>query len=519
MRVLLLFILSLSLTNNFCFSQKSTTIVDGPEIEAKRSLVKSVIGTVNNHVVICRSQKSDLFLELLDQNANVAQSTELNDLEYEGHKKTFVDAFILNEKLYVRFSAYAKKSETAIGIIDEYDPASLQFMRNVSVEKTVVKGVKRVYWYGVGIGRAVSELSEMGFYVSSSENFAVDYSSAFEKDGDKAETVFMRVYDNKMNEVWKKEFVIPYANELFKIINVIVDDKGNTYLLGKEYMEKPVSERKGKVNYKYHVLSFKKSGTEVKDNELKTDASFITDATIGITSDGLLVASGFYGVEGINAIDGAFSVIMDLENGQVKYTSKKPFEKDYIQLGMSDREKKKSDRKEDKGDDLEMPNFDLDRLVLMPDGGWMLMAEQFYITTRTYTTTGPNGSMQTRTVTVYNYDDIIVVRMNSMGEIMWKTKIVKHQSSSALITALSYTWFHCNETIYIVYNNIVGSSVGQVVAEVISPDGAITREAIAGGGRDELYFMPTLSERTKNCQLLLYSAKKKKYRFSMVNAG
>ncbi len=489
----------------------------GPEYEGKASFVEDVVGVMDDRVIIVRTQKKKLYLEALDQNGTVLKSVLLEGLKYKEIKKKFVGAFILKDKLFLRFGAFDKKNKTAYGLIDEYDSASLQFSRNVSTESNNVEGVKGVYWYGIGASRAFSELSEAGFFVSADKNYVVDYSSRFDKDKSAKENITMRVYDANMDLAWEKEFEIPYNSDLFRIDRVIVDENGNTHLLGKEFFEKVKSFKKGKSNFKYHVLSFLNKGTEIKDNSLEIDNFVITDAAIGITSDGFLVASGFYGTKSMNSIDGSFSIKMDIKSHKVLFSNRKEFGKEFIQMGMSDREIKRSNKKEDKGEDLELPNFDLDRFVLMPDGGWLLMAEQFYITTQTITTSGPNGSMSTRTITYYHYDDIILVKMNANGEIEWNTKIPKNQSSSGAISPLSYSWFYCKGKIYILYNSAPFRKENEVMAAMVDSKGEVVKEKLINSEKDELTFHPAYSARITDCSMLMYSSKRKTYQFGLLD--
>lgn len=492
-------------------------LTKGPEYEGKKSIVVGIVGNTSNGVIITRYQKKDLFLELLDDKAAISKSVSLADLKHDRLDKNYVGAFILGEKLFLRFSAYDKKKKMAFGIIDEYDAKNLIFVSNASIESVNVEGMKRSYWYGSGISRASSEMSEMGFHTSNKGNFVLDYSSTFVKDKTAFENIHVKIYNNSMQPLWEKEFEIPYSNDLFQIVSLIVDDEGNAHLLGKEFFDRSKSTRRGNINFKYHVISFMNTGTKVKDNTLEVSGHFITDAAIGITTDEYLVSSGFYGSSGTYSIDGSFSIKIDIDTQKVISTNKKEFEKEFIQMGMSEREKKLSDKKENKGRDLEMPDFDLNHLLLMPDGGWILLAEQFYITQRTYTSVGPNGTMSTRTITYYNYDDIIAVKMNPAGEIEWNAKVSKHQSSQGGTSTLSYAWTNCNNAIYLAYNSIPFSRDNIVYTSVIAPDGTITKETVMSDSSDELSLHPAYSARTKNCQLLLYSAKRNDYQFSYLN--
>jgi hypothetical protein len=502
------------------FSQSDSKLFDlkqGPEYEGKASFVEDVVGVIDDRVIIVRTQKKKLYIEALDQKGAVVMSVLLEGQKYKEVKKKFVSAFILKDKLYLRFGAYDKKHKTAYGLIDEYDSASLQFSKNVSTESNSVEGAKGVYWYGIGASRAFTELSEAGFFVSGEKNYVVDYASRFDKDKSANENITMRVYDANMDLAWEKEFEIPYNNELFRIDRVIVDENGNTHLLGKEYFEKVKSFKKGKSNFKYHVLSFMNKGVEIKDNSLEMDNFAITDAAIGITSEGFLVASGFYGTKSMNSIDGSFSIKMDIKTHKVLFSNRKEFGKEFIQMGMTDREIKKSNKKEDKGEDLEMPNFDLDRFVLMPDGGWLLMAEQFYVTTQTITTSGPNGSTSTRTITYFHYDDIILVKMNASGDIEWNAKIAKTQYSAGVTSHLSYSWFYCEGKVYIVYNTSPDRKEVQVKVAIVDSKGEVSTEKLMGSERDELLFHPAYSAKISDCKMLIYSSKRKTYQFGLLD--
>jgi hypothetical protein len=217
------------------------------------------------------------------------------------------------------------------------------------------------------------------------------------------------------------------------------------------------------------------------------------------------------------SIDGAFSMTVDLRTQKVLGSNVKEFEKEFIQMGMTDREKKKSDRKEEKGKDLEMPEFDLDHLVLLPDGGWVLLAEQFYITEKTFTTTSPNGGTSTRTVTYFHYDDIIAVKMTSTGEIEWNAKITKNQSASGYLTILSYLWNYCENEFQIVYNSAPMHKENDVKVAKIDNSGSVTISTLMEGGKDELNIHPAYSSRLGDCNMLLYGAKKKTYQFNFVS--
>jgi len=513
----LLSILFFVLISNSVFSQKTNyQVVKGPEYEGKGSLVQSLIGNVEEGLLICRQQKRDLFLELVNFKGAVSNSVPLAEMKHKTLDKSFVEGFVLEGKLYLRFSAYDKKNKILHAIIDKYNPSTLKFESNVSSEEVDAKGTRFVYWYGIGASRAAREIAENGFYISNDGKYVVEYSSTFDKSKSANENVDIRVYDSNMEIFWQREFEIPYSNDKFDVRRVIIDDFGNAHLLGREYMEVKGPGSKRLPNSKYHVISFMKSGSSVKDNVLELGNNFITDAAIAITSEGNLISTGFYGGSSSTSIVGAFVMKVDVETKKILSTNLREFDKEFIQEGMSEKEKEKSDKKEKKGKELNLPDYDLDHLVLLPDGGWVLFAEQYYIVFHTTTSTS-NGVTSTNTTTTYHYNDIIAVKMNSAGEIEWNSKVVKNQQSSGGTSALSYTLGYCEGKFTLVYNSLPNRKENVVKVSEINPSGEVNTFTLFSSSEDELNLHPAYSKRAKECKVLLYSSKKKTYQFSIMN--
>jgi hypothetical protein len=488
-------------------------IVNGPEVEAKRSTMGQVLGVVDGNVLITRNEKKKTFIESLDENARVVNSVLLLDRKVGKEKFGLSGGFVLKGRLFLKFSSYDKKQVTVI--TEEYDPQSLVSIKEISKETISMEGRKAIYWYGVGVSRAINESNENGFDLSNEEHFVLDYMSSFDKDKKSNENITISVYDENYEKVWREDFEIPYANDKFTIVNVIVDDFGNAHLLGKEYLDGKKKAKRGESAYKYHVMSFTDNGKTVKDHELFVNSKILTDAGIGINAEGKIVATGFYSNNSYSNIDGAFSMVIDLKTKNVENTSLKEFEKEFIQMGMTDKQKKKQDKKESKGEDLEMPEFDLDRIILTPDGGWILLAEQFYITVHTYTTTGPNGSTSTRTVIVYHFDDIIAVKMNPKGDIEWNVKVNKSSASSGVTSTLSYTWGFCGDELVLVYNTSLRKGSTVEISRV-SAKGELKSEVLMENEKDELVLHPAYSRKVNDCKMMLYSARKKVYQFSFL---
>jgi hypothetical protein len=524
-----IFILLFTLFSIATFSQspKNYNIIEGPEMQGKSSSIEKVIGTLGDNILICRKEKNNYFLELIDQNAAIIKSVDVGNLEFEGSKREYVDAFILKNNLFVRFSANDKRNKTIIEIIDEYEAESLSFKRNVGADRKAIDGASELFWYSHGLKQSTDEFLRFGFIISKEHNYAVKYSISFKDKNDNEERVSISVYDENMSIAWEKEYKMPYSLETFKIGRVIVDEKGNIHLYGREFFETTNVNWRDNKNYKHHVISFLDGGKYIRDNKIELDSEFIMNTTLNFTPEDILIASGFYGSKDSYSINGIFSIKIDINKKSVISTNKLEFENLVTESGLTYREIINSGKKENKSGYNELPEFNLKNLVLTTDGGWILMAEQKYYTKDTNVALGPNLSLQNKVTKIeLNTDDIMLVRMNNNGEKIWAINIDKHQNSPSSDpqiylpnsdAKLSYSWLYCNDAMYILYNTAPESSDNLVCLEKISADGSSVKETLMQGGNDELYIIPSYSTRTKDCQLLIYSARKKTYQFSLMN--
>jgi hypothetical protein len=225
------------------------------------------------------------------------------------------------------------------------------------------------------------------------------------------------VMNAQMEMYWEKEITLPYDSKLFAEDKVKVDDSGNLYALGRLYKGKVTEKRHGDPNYSYKILAYRDKGATQKEYAVALRDEFVTDLGFNITDDGHIVCGGFYSQEGTFSIKGTYFMLIDAANGQVIRKGTKAFEPDFLELFMSE-------GKAEKG--KELFEYDLDNIIPRSDGGALLLAEQYYVTVRTYTST-MNGITSTRTTSYYHYNSVIAVNVNPDMSIAWATKIPKQQ--------------------------------------------------------------------------------------------
>ena len=250
-----------------------------------------------------------------------------------------------------------------------------------------------------------------------------------------SERFSFHVLDNDWNTLWKKDVELSYSDEEFGILDVIVNNEGNVFLLGnidKTKAEKRAIKKETGVEYnkEFKALCYYDKGERLVDLDLKLDNKIITDIRIDFDVEQNLVCTGFYS-EGGGGIKGVFYQKTDSKTSKVIAQSMKEFPIDMIVQEMSIRKAEKEKKKDNEGKkSVEFYSYDLKHLIQKEDGGMLLVAEQYRHWTTTYTYTSANGSTTTSTTHHYLYADILTINISKEGKIGWMDIVDKHQYST-----------------------------------------------------------------------------------------
>jgi spore coat protein CotH len=310
-----------------------------------------------------------------------------------------------------------------------------------------------------------------------------------------------------MELLWKKEITLPYTDELFSVQDFQVDEAGDVYVLGRVYEEKAKEKRRGEVNYRYEILAYRDQGESLQQYPVEIEDRFLTDMQVAVTQAGDLLCAGFWSDKGTFSIKGSYFLSVSRESGDVMRKSFEEFGIDFITQHMSERQEKKTRKKEEKGKAPELYQYDLDDIIIHEDGGAVLVGEQYYVEVVTTTTTTGNGGTTTRTTYYYHYNDIIVVRISPEGDILWNQKIPKTQmtrndggfySSYTLATVGSSLFFLFNEK-----NMRLGKESLVVLVEV-KGDGTVEKEALFSSREVDIITVPKACRQVGTEEVILF---------------
>lgn len=495
----------------------------GKEFNAPRnSTVADIIGYDASGFYVLKSKfaafsNSTLELDKFDNNLNPSKSIEL-ELS-EGGKRTNLEHIVHLDGQLLMFTSFPDQ-RTKINAL-YVQPVNKQTLLPSNTNKVKIAEINYE-------GNSKRNSGSFSFRLSQdSSKVLIFYSLPY--DYREPEKFGFLVMDKEMNQLWQQNVTLPYRDDLFDVESFKVDNYGNVYLLGLLYKDVRRAKRKGEANYQYKVLSYTDQGATAREYSVSLPDKFLTDMQIGIRSNKDIVCSGFYSDQGKLSIRGTFFLSIDAETKEIKTKSFKEFDIDFITQNMTERQAEKAKRKEERGQEQELYEYDLDKLIVRSDGGALLIGEQFFINTVT-TTTYFNRMPMTRTVTHYYYNDIIMVSIRPDGTIDWAVKIPKRQHSvddGGFYS--SYAMAINRDKIYFVFNdnpnNLDYSGVGRVsqtpsrnqVVTVVSvnPRGEMKRQ-ILGAGAGEVIIRPKVCEQISYSEMLLFGQRRRTQQFGRI---
>lgn len=236
------------------------------------------------------------------------------------------------------------------------------------------------------------------------------------------ESFVVNVFDKQMNQLRTEQYSFPYENRLLDLQEFRVDEQGNVYALGKRNFNSQRDRVGGLANYEYILFNLGNEG-EVTETRMDGQGRFLTDMKVQITPDGDIVSAGFYSDFNTNGAGGAYYLRMDGETKAVISSSFKAFDIDFMVQNMTERKAERVQRRLREGRQRnELPHYDIDELIAMPDGSVRMIGEQRLEFTTSYGA-GDSFIIQTH----YHYDDMVVVSISPNGEIDWAQRIAKRQ--------------------------------------------------------------------------------------------
>lgn len=315
-------------------------------------------------------------------------------------------------------------------------------------------------------------------------------------------TFQLQVLDSAQAPLWDRLVQTPFNDNLIDIERVSVDAQGTAYVLARIYEQRRVERRRGEANYFYKLMVYRRDQKDPTTYDLALDDLFITDITFKVNRSGRIVCSGFYSERRTYSMKGAFYFTINPVTQAIEGQGQQPFDTDFLAQLMSRRSARKG---------RELRRFYLDDLILRSDGGAVLIAEEYFVTTNTYYT-GTGVNRVANTTYTYHYDDIIVVNLNPDATIAWAASIPKDQSGSSRAFS-SYALGIGRGAIHFVFNERISRRAPVMLASV-DTQGSVSLKELFSNRNEGILTRPQLCRQVTRNELILFGeGNRRRYKF------
>jgi WD40 repeat protein len=257
----------------------------------------------------------------------------------------------------------------------------------------------------------------------------------------------IRVYDAKTEaQIFTKSYQ-ESEDKFYQNNDLYIDDEANVYALGKLFLKGTKDKAtNGEANYQFVLNKISKNDNSNLTIDLENEHILSMRFS---KSENKMHLIGFFSEQKAVNIKGGCNFEVDLNKMSLltKKTHLLPLEVYEDLYG-----EKRGERKKEKNKELK--KFYLDHVLNDSEGNTYLIAEEFYVT---YQQVG-FGTPVTYYETIDHYDDIIVLKFNKIGDLVWGRSIFKKAYGP------SYNAFIKANTLHIILNsgkNLVEKSDGR----------------------------------------------------------
>jgi|GEM_PF-2512982 len=456
------------------------------------------------------STSSKLLLEEYDSKYAIKRSKE-SPLKYKGKRLNFEEAFLLKEKCYL-FTSFPNQKTGLTYLFAQKINRS-----NLTVDKKLV--------FLDEMPSSNFNSYEFSFSISPDSNFLLVYQPRKGKRNEPGK-YSLRVFDSQLKEKWSQVISLPGRLSNSSIDLARVDNDGKVYLLVKALTDNRVNSPEESLN---KIVAINEQGMVIQEFPIKLNGLIINGANFKINNQEQLICAGYYSERGINSVKGVFYMTIDLANNKVINTSAQALPFDVVARSLSEPKRSRL-RNSTQADRMEVKDVNLDHIILRGDGGAMLLGEQF----DSYEIS--DFDMMTNIQynrTVYEYNDIIAVSINSSGAIDWASRIPKQQvTTDDNGRYSSYMYEVTKDKLLLLYNdndrnvgegerpinprNFDGYS-GVVAYSIIDSEGHVTSGGFTRKEDDGFMIRPFLCKQISQSKMLVFRELGRRYYWGTIS--
>jgi len=370
------------------------------------------------------------FLEQYDlKTLTLVNSTELPLVMNSGEDIKVETSWMVNDFIWIFTSFYNRKIDSLFSYSQQFYLDGSQRGKRVLIDKIYVQSKKYI--------------GDIDFVLSvDSNNVLATYTPPVNKY--EFEERSLKMLDKNNHALWIENIELSHPSEYFQILKRVVPDSSHIYFLGVAYSNRVNASNKGHVKNtgKYMLFNYNLGERTLNEAQLALNGKYITSATMTVDKDKNLYIIGLYSRTRSFTVSGAFYLKLDMKSGEVIEKGFSDFDKELLRQFISDKKVR---------NEKELDSFEIRELFIDSIGQVTLVAEQYYITTTTYTDPRSGHVIYTY---YYHFNDVLIVKFGKDGRIMWGHRLPKQQQSlDDRGYYSSYAAVAYKDKLHIVYND------------------------------------------------------------------
>lgn len=315
------------------------------------------------------------------------------------------------------------------------------------------------------------------------------------------------LFDDKMNKLYAGEIQMPYSEYDMNNLDYEVDSRGNIYMLTEVKLNNSLdgevsTDKQSKNAYRYELIRVDQTNNSLQRIKISLNNKYTNSVILSEDLNHDIVITGYYSDKrNSSGSNGAYIIHLEYDSkNAVKdvRTTYCEFPASTLKAYESERAKRKMDKK-DKDGALEASNLSLDKISFYEDGSVLIVGEEYYVVTHTHY----NGKSTYYTYTYY-YNDILALKADKNGKIIWCNKIPKQQSGSGTADLSYHHHTYEGEDYFFYLDNIKNIDLplteapathssgagGYLTCVKIDKDGKMTKRSIFNIRDEEVRLFP-----------------------------
>lgn len=404
----------------------------------------------NNKTLSVKTDRETVYIQMYSYSKNGAKETIKNEYKKELQKGSqLIDIIQTKDKLHYIYEVYNRKDKNYSVFSREinqskgtFSSAKKIFTSKGKIQRTPNFNQHIVYW------NAPAFTWQPRFDVMTSfnkEKILICYRNVplKKKDAINFDVLGFQVFNQDMKKEWGKEVKMPYTEKDMNNLAFGIKSNGDAFMIAQKNKNK-----------KLELFTITAEGLKITPLDFSGDYYFMklklnedTDGNLicaGLYSESALdikVGFGVFGSSGVSFNTNGFVYFKITPTGETLASQDYEFPLALIQQYVSDRIKKRAAKREDKGK-AGIEDLKLVEMINQKDGSTVFICERQYVR---------NELWGTDQKTVYHYYNIVVMKVDAEGKLVWIKKIPKNQAGIAGTGQMSIKYIEGDRYHYVLY--------------------------------------------------------------------